>query len=426
MINCRNLLLATLTATLLAAMPLHAQQEVEVDIYGTQAASTIRLAYPFPRLGEGVTRASVETPFNQVLLRDLIFAEIFEIVAMPPGEPTVERAATANAQAFLDVLISRDGSEYVVEVRLFDVAGKSVQMGRRYRGDTAALTRIAHTIANDLLLFFNGKPGIFLSQIAFVSTRSGNIKEVWTMDYDGSNQRQVTSMSAITMNPQWSPDGERLVYTSFVRGTSDIYISHRRGGGRVRLVTGVNLNTSPKFSPDGRQIAFVGAVDGNPDIYVMRDDGTNIRRLTTQASVESTPAWSPTGRQIAFTSGRSGSPQIYIMDAEGTNVRRISYEGEWNDDAAFSPTGDFLAYTSRVGGRFQIRLMNLSTGQSRIIAGEGSNEQPTWSPDGRHLVFMSNRSGRWQIYRIAIDGRGLTQLTFEGVNSSPSWSPNIN
>jgi TolB protein len=425
MIN-RTLLLATLIATLLAALPLHAQQEVEVDIYGTQAASTIRLAYPFPRLAEGITRASVETPFNQVLLRDLIFAEIFEIVAMPPGEPTVERAAAANAQAFLDVLISRDGNEFVIEVRLFDVAGRSVQMGRRYRGGSDALTRIAHTIANDLLLFFNGKPGIFMSQIAFVSTRAGNIKEVWTMDYDGSNQRQVTSMNAITMNPQWSPDGERLVYTSFLRGSSDIYISHRRGGGRVRLVTGVNLNTSPKFSPDGRQIAFVGAVGGNPDIYVIRDDGTNIRRLTTQSSAESTPAWSPTGRQIAFTSDRSGTPQIYVMDAEGTNVRRISFEGEWNDDAAFSPTGDFLAYTSRVGGRFQIRLMNLSTGQSRIIAGEGSNEQPFWSPDGRHLVFMSNRSGRWQIYRIGIDGRGLTQLTFEGVNSSPSWSPNIN
>lgn len=403
-----------------------AQQEIGVDIYGTQAAAAVRIAVPFPDAGASVLRGTIDPSLYQPLLRDLAFAEIFSLVAMPPGaQNNIEAARRAGAQAFVKMSITRESDDYVIEVRLYDVATQAIHMGRRYRGKESALTRIAHTIANDLVLYFNGKPGVFLSQIAFVSNRDGN-KEIYLMDYDGSNQRRITFHNSLSITPDWSPDNERLVYTSFARGTSDLYIVNRRGGGRFRIDTGVGLNTSPTFSPDGKTIAFVGSVRGNPDIYTISDDGSGMRRLTTGTSIESTPAWSPTGRQISFTSSRSGSPQIYVMDAEGTNVRRISFEGEWNDDATWAPSGDLLAYTSRVNGRFQIRLMNLATQQSSVIAGEGSNEQPAWSPDGKSLVFMSNRTGRWQIYRIGVDGRRLQQLTSQGLNSGPDWSKTFN
>lgn len=417
-------LIAAVTMIVALTGTTYAQSQVQVDIFGSQAAGSVKLAYPFPQLGSEVTRKLVEDRFNRVLLRDLSYAKIFTFVSLPPNVTTLDAAQRAGAQALLSIQINVEAGEYIVDARLFDVAARSAQMARRYRGSDNALSTIAHTIANDLVTYFNGKPGVFLSQIAFISNRSGT-REVWIMDYDGSNQRRITNLGAITLTPSWSPDGERLAYTSFAKGTSDVYISSRRGGGRVRLRTGVNLNTSPVFSPDGREIAFVGSVNGNPDIYVIRDDSTNMRRLTSGNSIESTPSWSPTGRQIAFTSSRNGTPQIYVMDAEGSNVRRISFDGDWNDDAVWSPDGSHLAYTSRVNGRFQIRVMNLSAGESRIIAGEGSNEQPAWSPDGRSVVFMSNRSGRWQIYRVGVDGSDFVQLTTEGENSSPDWSQNI-
>ncbi len=400
---------------------LHAQQQIGVDIYSAQAQETIRVAIPDPALAAEVAPQVVEASFTRTLQKDLAFSGLFTPVALPPGAITNDAAKTAGAQALLRLAFSIDtNGDYVLEARLYDLGSNAIQMGRKYRGGSGALAQIAHRLADDLVRHFSGANGMFLSSIAFVSDRTGH-REVWLMDYDGSNPRQVTRHQSMTLNPSFSPDGERLAYTAFTKRESELWVINRRGGGRVKIPTGLNLNTSPAFSPDGRQIAFVGSIRGNPDIFVIGADGRNLRRLTSTSSIESTPSWSPTGRQIAFTSGRSGSPQIYVMDAEGSNVRRISFEGAWNDDAVWSPSGDLLAYTSRVNGRFQIRLMNVATGESRLLAGEGSNEQPAWSPDGRWILFMSNRSGRWQIYRIGVDGLGLQQLTTEGENWSADW-----
>ena len=413
-----------LTALLIVVVgPAHAQRtEIETQLNPDQAAASVRIAVPFPNMGRSVTPEQIHKPLFTTLTADLVYSQVFVIVPLRPGEERgLPAARTAGAQAFLQLDVTREGEDYTVEARLYDVASESLHMGRRYRGSQAALPTLAHTIANDLVLFFNGRPGIFNSRVAFISDRTGN-KEVWMMDYDGSNQRQITRESALTLTPDWSPDGERLVYTSYRRNRPEMYIIHRQGGGRIRIDTKVNLNTSPAFAPDGRQIAFVGAVDGNTDIYVIDDDGSNLRRLTTGGSIESTPAWSPTGRQIAFTSSRAGNPQIYVMDAEGTNVRRVSFDGNWNDDAVWSPDGEWLAYTSAISGRYQIRLYNLTTGETKVLAGRGSNEQPSWSPDGSALMFMSNRTGSWQIYRIGLTDTDPVQLTSSGNNMSPAWS----
>jgi TolB protein len=405
-----------------------AQTEVTTTIGANQAAPVIRIVVPFPDLAPStgaapspVNSGEVRELFFAPLTRDIAYSGIFAIAPPPPGVAiTPDVLKRISAQYYLKLNVWNEGQEYVIEGRLIDGSG-ATQLAKRYRGQSAALARSAHMLANELLKALNGRPGVFLSQIAFASNRTGNW-EIWLMDWDGANQRRITFHNALSILPSWSPDNERMVYTSFVRGTSDMYIINRRGGGRVSVRSGLALNTSATFSPVSNDIAFVGSVRGNPDIYLIKDDGTNIRRLTSTGSIESTPEWSPNGRQIAFTSGRSGTPQIYIMDAEGTNVRRISYDGNWNDDAVFSPDGERIAYTSRVNGRFQIRIANLINGENHIVAGEGSNEQPTWSPDGQWIAFQSNRGGKWQVYRMRVDGTDLLQLTFSGENKEPDWS----
>jgi TolB protein len=401
---------------------------VTTSIGESDAAQVVRIAVPFPELTpyqapapSPVSTDAVRTHFFSPLTRDIAYSGIFAIAPLPPGTPvTPDLLKRIEAQLHLQLNVWMEGEEYVVEGRLLDQSGAS-QMKKRYRSPEAALSRTAHMLANELIRIISSRPGIFLTQIAFASNRSG-MWEIWLMDWDGSNQRKITNHGALSILPSWSPDNERMVYTSFARGTSDMYIINRRGGGRARINSGLALNTSATFSPIGNDIAFVGSVRGNPDIYLIKDDGSNVRRLTTTTSIESTPEWSPNGRQISFTSGRSGSPQIYVMDAEGTNVRRISFDGNWNDDATWAPDGEHIAYTSRVNGRFQIRIANLVTNENHIVAGEGSNEQPTWSPDGQWIAFQSNRNGKWQVYRMRVDGTDLLQLTFDAENKEPDWS----
>lgn len=418
-----------LSTMLLMASGAFAQTDITSTMTQGDAAKVIRMAVPFPELkppaapAEAMVDATkVREGFFGPLTRDLAYSGIFALAALPPSVPvTPELMKRVEAQFHLQLNVWTEGTEYIVEARLIDQAG-TAQLKKRYRGPEAALGRTAHMLANELMRTFNNRPGVFLSQIAFASKRTGTW-EIWLMDWDGSNQRQITRHGALSILPSWAPDNERMVYTSFARGTSDMYIINRRGGGRIRINSGLSLNTSATFSPVGNDIAFVGSVRGNPDIYLIKDDGSNVRRLTTTNSIESTPEWSPNGRQIAFTSGRTGTPQIYVMDAEGTNERRISHDGSWNDDAVFSPDGEKIAYTSRVNGKFQIRIANLINGESSIIAGEGSNEQPTWSPDGQWIAFQSDRKNRkWQIYRMRADGSDLLQLTFEGENKEPDWS----
>lgn len=415
-------LLLTLTI-LYTPAALGQRTEIETQLDADRAAASVPIAVPFPRMTPPVTSEDIHRDFYTTLQNDLVYSRIFSLI--PVSMTSDRRAETLRAdgaQALLDMAVSRTGEQYAIEARLIDTANGSTLIGKRYRGTQRALRALAHAVANDVVQFFDGRPGVFASRVAFVSDRTGS-KEVWIMDYDGANQRRITNENALTLTPDFSPDGQKLVYTSFRRGTSDLYVIPKEGGGRILLDTKLNLNTSPAYSPDGRKIAFVGAVRGNPDIYVMDADGTNVRRLTTGSSIESTPSWSPTGREIAFTSSRAGNPQIYVMDAEGTNVRRISFDGNWNDDAVWSPDGQYLAYTSLVSGRFQIRIVNLTTGESRVLAGLGSNEQPTWSPDGQAILFMSDRTGRWQIYRMRLDDREPLQLTTEGNNMSPAWAP---
>jgi TolB protein len=409
----------SLLAACFIAMSLYGQTQIRPEIRKEQAAPIVRIAVPRP--DTQLPLEAIDAPFFAPLTRDLAASGVFAIAPIPPNlPPNADLAKAASAEFVLGLRIAQDEQDYVLEARLIAASGTTV-FGRRYRGVAAALPRMAHMLANDLVRELTGKPGIFLSQIGFASNRTGHY-EIWLMDWDGSNQRQITSHRALAILPSWSPDNDRMVYTLFSGGRSEMYIINRRGGGRIHVQSGVGLNTSATFSPISNDIAFVGSVAGNPDIYVIHDDSTNRRRLTTSYSIESTPEWSPNGRQISFTSGRSGTPQIYIMDAEGTNVQRLSFEGEWNDDATWSPSGEEIAYTSRVNGRFQIRIANVITRQSRIIAGEGSNEQPTWSPDGRWIAFQSNRSGQWQIYRMRTDGTDWTQLTFDGTNKDPDWS----
>lgn len=395
--------------------------------------SLLRLAAP-PARGSTELPAdarAASTQLEETLRNDLDVSGIFSIQG-----PTELAAAGIPGDADVDLDLYRslgneilmrsdvrlEGGQLVYEGRILDLESGDQILGKRYRGGFELSRRIAHSFADEIVLYFTGRKGISLTSLAFYSDRDG-FKELYLMDYDGSNQRRITGHRSTTLSPDWSPDGKEIAYVSYFGGQPGIYRVELASGAKTPVVTDGPLNASPAWSPDGRKLAFTRSVAGNSEIFVADLERGGLRKLTDSSGIDTNPAWSPTGREIAFTSSRGGTPQIYVMDAEGANLRRLTFEGDYNDGAAWHPEGDRVAYASRRGGRFQIAVTQLVTNETRIIdVGAGNNEQPTWSPDGRRIAFTTDRDGGHQIWVADADGGRPMRLTTAGNNWAVSWS----
>jgi len=379
--------------------------------------------------------------FNAVLWNDLENSGIFEMVSKSfyplrvPLEPEevvfknwTEPPPSAQMLAFGKTEVIN--ANLVITARLFDVKNSSnpSALAKRY---VATMNQIstretAHRFANEIIQTMGGGvPGINLTRLAFVSNRTGH-PEIWVMDYDGFNQRPVTSYGSRCLTPRWSPDNIKLAFTSYSRGNPDLFVFSLEINRPVPFPRYKGLNTTPAWSPDGKRIAFCSSMSGDPDIYVSDPSGFNLQHLTFSPGVDISPVWNPkTGDEIAFVSDRSGSPQVYIMSADGTNVRRLITGGGDASSPSWSPNGLFMAFHWRVTetGTYDVYVVEIATGRIvQLTHDAGRNEHPSWSPDGRHLVFESTRSGTRQIWTMLADGSNPKQLTQQGQNWGPNWS----
>jgi TolB protein len=311
-----------------------------------------------------------------------------------------------------------------LEGQLLDsVTGKTLEQ-KVYRGCQDNLRLLVHALADDIVNSLTGEKGIAKSRIAFTGAMNES-KEIFAMEYDGTNVRQVTSLKTLNLTPAWSTDGREIVFTSYQRGNPDLFALDLIPGRIGYLIKDNGLHSAPAYSPDGKKIALVSTKDGNAEIYVMEIYTKALQRLTQHPAIDSSPSWSPTGREIVFTSDRLGNPQLFVMDAEGTNLRRLAIDLSYNDSPAWSPRGDKIAFVSRAPAGFDIYVYDIGSGAvTQLTSNAGTNEDPCWSPDGYRLAFSSTRDGRSDIYSMAWDGNDVRRLTFKGTCTSPAWSTN--
>ena len=328
-----------------------------------------------------------------------------------------------NAEALVKVgyLLKPDG-DVELEFHMYDVFQRKEITAKRWKGTPAQLRNMAHMFSNEIMKQVTGDDGVFLTRILFVQARSES-KEIYGMDYDGANIKRLTKNGSINLSPEWWPDSNGLVYTSYKHGEPNLYSLGLRGS-ENRITSGIGVDVGAEFSTDGTRLAFMKNVDGNPDIYLSDGQGKGLKRVTWLKSVEASPTWSPDGKKLAFVSDRYGSPQVFIMNVDGSGVQRATHEGSYNSSPVWSPKGDFIAYTNRTNGTFGISLIDVQTLQSRqLVAEAGNNEDPSWSPDGRYISFSSNRNGTYQIYIVDRDGRREWRITSgRGNKTQPAWS----
>ncbi len=403
------------------------EQEVRLEIK-TSEVRLIRLYIAGFVSSSGGQAASSAKQFEEVVSSDLAFSGMFDIRRVQPKDvspllATLKGQGGLTEQYLVDGRTLAEADKLIFEGRMFDARSSKEVLSKRYKFGEGALRSAAHRFADEILLQLTGERGISSTSIAFISDIAGP-KEVFVVDCDGNGMKRLTAEKSLCLSPKWSPDGQRIAYTSYSRGNPDLHVVGRYGGKPGVLSAFRGLNSSPAWSPDGKRIALTLTKDGNAELYLMNSDGSGLRRLTKHPAIDSSPSWSPNGRHIAFTSDRSGSPQVYVMESDGSNVRRLTFAGSYNDSPAWSPKGDRIVYAARAGNNFQIYITDVAgTGIAQLTNSRGNNENPSWSPDGRHIAFSSSRDGKRQIYVMNADGANVRRLTSSGENFSASWSP---
>ncbi len=412
--------------------------QVEIDI--TRGVGRTPIAVPDFATAPGEEELGRE--LTEVIRYDLDFTGFFNIIGReryPRSFTGFSRDATridfegwqeSGAEFLIYVYVYTEGDTIIAECRLFDILSGQQVVGRRFQARPEWRRSLAHQFSDEIVLFLTGNAGIATSQIAFSVRHSADVKEIYVADYDGANLRQVTRHEAVTILPQFSPDGNRIAYVSYKDRFPFLYIYDLQSGASRPLSREVGLNASPAWAPNGNELAIVLSKDGNAEIYRVNDDGSNRRRLTHNRILDTSPTFSPDGNQIAFVSDRQGAGQIFIMDANGNDARRVSFTGGQAVGPAWSPNGRFIAFVGSVRGRgTEIFVLDLEENNSRQLTDSpGLNEAPAWSADSRHIMFSSNRGGHAQLWSVNLETgeeRRVPRIDHH-VAEGPTWGPRRN
>jgi len=287
-------------------------------------------------------------------------------------------------------------------------------------------------------------------RIAFISDREdGRTLQIWTMNADGSDPRQLTFGPGSKGQPRWSIDGTKIIYTA--PGGSDTYgndlgldlfvINVDRSGEPTNLTESIGDDFDPAWSPDGSQIAFTSTrVNSLKQVFVTgvecnpAPENCSItetpRNVTAGYAVEYAPAWSPNGQTLAVIASINRAPgRIFLRPAEGGEPSWFDLQDKiiGADHLSLSSNGQFIAFTWLVKyGKQEIYIayaQNPGLDPLSLTSSLG-NKEPAFSPNDQWIVFTSTRDQNPEIYIMTTTGSGQTNLTQNpGRDLQPDWQP---
>lgn len=268
-----------------------------------------------------------------------------------------------------------------------------------------------------------------------------------TLDIESGEREQLARFDELIEAPNWTSDGQRLIYNSLGRifsynlatGTSSpidtgfamhcnndhvlspdnghIAISHHTkednrsriyilpiNGGHPVLITPMGPSYLHGWSPDGLELAYCAERNGQYDIYTIPAIGGIEKQLTDLPGLDDGPEYSPDGRHVWFNSTRTGLMQVWRMETDGGNPTQMTFDESNSWFPHVSPDGQWVAMlTYRKGDvepgdhppnkQVSIRLMPSGGGEPKILVelfgGQGTINVNSWSPDSRKIAFVS-------------------------------------
>jgi Tol biopolymer transport system component/DNA-binding winged helix-turn-helix (wHTH) protein len=233
---------------------------------------------------------------------------------------------------------------------------------------------------------------------------------VWRIPGPMANPQRASVLISSTrwdVDPQFSTDSKRIVFSSDRTGIHEIWVCDVEGLNPVQLTyLGGRGSTSPRWSHDGQYIAFDSRVESHADIYVISATGGVPRRLTTETSEDVRPSWSRDGRRIYFGSNRSGDWQVWKAPAEGGQAVQLTRNG--GREAFESPDGRFVYYTKQ-GGTQGVWRVPVEGGEEILVFDEG--QQGLWGVISQGICFIHpEEDSPWTVRFFSFATRRVTKV----------------
>jgi hypothetical protein len=254
------------------------------------------------------------------------------------------------------------------------------------------------------------------------------------VNIDSKNRRVVYHTNARIEAPNWSRDGQILVYN----GGGRLYRLPATGGQPLLIDTGfaAKCNNDHGLSPDGTQLAISDQSTGDRSRIYVLPSGGGTPRLVTSLAPSYWHGWSPDGQILAFCAERNGEFDVYTIAVGGGEERRLTTAPGLDDGPEYTPDGRFIYFNSTRTGSMQIwRMQPDGSGQEPVTADEYNNWFPHPSPDGKWLVFLSYPKGvkghpanqDVTLRLMPLEGGEIQTLATlfggQGTLNVPSWSP---
>ena len=281
-------------------------------------------------------------------------------------------------------------------------------------------------------------------RIAFHSARSGEL-DIYTMNADGTDLQRLTDSPGRDFEPDWSPDGKTIVFSSDRDDpeNAQLYVMNRDGSAPHALMPFIAADfIAPRWSPDGEWVLFHSnqAVDGEPrfEIYKVRKDGTDLTNVSNTPGNNFRGDWSPDGQRIVFVSERDGNRELYVMNADGSNQVRLTDSQADDNRPRWSPDGSTILFEgNRDGDNTALYLMDAPSlvvagpqeDKIRLLTFPGfSSQAGAWAVDGEKIVLSADRDSdsiqNWDVYIMDANATNIYRLTTDAeLDRFPAWTP---